>query len=93
VVALIPQEERLDESNIQILPPGFHVVYLPYSGKQVAYMLCVFFHSKIYAVSFKFYDMETSTILIQRAKLLKKLCFFFTSKMCSPAMCELSQLP
>jgi hypothetical protein len=24
---------------------------------------------------------------------LKKLCFFFTSKMCSPAMCELSQLP
>lgn len=41
VVALIPQEERLDDSNIQILPPGFHVVYLPYSGKQVAYMLCV----------------------------------------------------
>lgn len=31
VVALIPQEERLDDSNIQIFPPGFHVVYLPYS--------------------------------------------------------------
>lgn len=65
VVALIPQEERLDDSNIQILPPGFHVVYLPYSGKQVAYKLCVVFHSKIYAVSFQFYDMKTSRILLQ----------------------------
>jgi ATP-dependent DNA helicase 2 subunit 1 len=33
LVALIPQEEELDGSNIQILPPGFHVVYLPYCGK------------------------------------------------------------
>jgi hypothetical protein len=42
VVALIPQEERLDDSKIQILPPGFHVVYLPYSGKQVAFILGLF---------------------------------------------------
>uniref|UniRef100_A0A2Z5TRK7 ATP-dependent DNA helicase 2 subunit 1 n=1 Tax=Reticulitermes speratus TaxID=60591 RepID=A0A2Z5TRK7_9NEOP len=31
LVALLPQEEKLDDSNIQILPPGFHVVYLPYA--------------------------------------------------------------
>jgi hypothetical protein len=33
LVALLPQEEKLDDSNIQILPPGFHVIYLPYAGK------------------------------------------------------------
>lgn len=33
LVALIPQEEQLNDSNIQIISPGFHVVYLPYSGK------------------------------------------------------------
>jgi ATP-dependent DNA helicase 2 subunit 1 len=30
-VALLPQEEILDNSKIQIVPPGFHVVYLPYA--------------------------------------------------------------
>jgi hypothetical protein len=33
LVALLPQEERLNESYAQIVPPGFHVVYLPYAGK------------------------------------------------------------
>ena len=38
LVALLPQEEKLDDdSNIQILPPGFHVVYLPYAGKYFLY--------------------------------------------------------
>ena len=37
LVALLPQEEKLDDSNIQILPPGFHVVYLPYAGKYSMY--------------------------------------------------------
>lgn len=29
--ALVPQEEEIDEHGIQIKPPGFHMVYLPYS--------------------------------------------------------------
>ena len=37
LVALLPQEEKLDGSNIQILPPGFHVVCLPYAGKCFMY--------------------------------------------------------
>ena len=37
LVALLPQEEILNESNIQIVPPGFHVVYLPYAGKYLMY--------------------------------------------------------
>lgn len=37
LVALLPQEERLDDSNIQVVPPGFHVVYLPYAGKYFVY--------------------------------------------------------
>jgi hypothetical protein len=60
VVALIPQEERLDDSNLQILPPGFHVTYLPYSGKQLAIILCVLFHCKIYAGTFQFCDIKAS---------------------------------
>jgi len=36
-VALLPQEEILDNSKIQIVPPGFHVVYLPYAGKYFMY--------------------------------------------------------
>lgn len=30
-VALVPQEEELDEANVQISPPGFNVLYLPYA--------------------------------------------------------------
>eukprot|EP01080_Neovahlkampfia_damariscottae_P007370 gene7370-11692_t len=30
-VALIPQEEELDEDQTQISPPGFNVIYLPYA--------------------------------------------------------------
>ncbi|XP_054243109.1 X-ray repair cross-complementing protein 6 isoform X2 [Indicator indicator] len=30
-VALVPQEEELDEQKVQIAPPGFHVVFLPYA--------------------------------------------------------------
>ncbi|XP_011408577.1 PREDICTED: X-ray repair cross-complementing protein 5-like [Amphimedon queenslandica] len=30
-VALVPQEEELDDSSIQISPPGFHVIFLPFS--------------------------------------------------------------
>lgn len=30
-VALVPQEEQQDESNVQVTPPGFNVVYLPYA--------------------------------------------------------------
>ncbi|PSN51837.1 hypothetical protein C0J52_04753 [Blattella germanica] len=29
-VALVPQKEVLDDSELQELPPGFHVVFLPY---------------------------------------------------------------
>ena len=31
LVALFPQEEELDEHKIQIIPPGFHVYYMPYA--------------------------------------------------------------
>jgi len=37
LVALLPQEEKLNDSNIQILPPGFHIVFLPYAGKYFMY--------------------------------------------------------
>ncbi|XP_034563181.1 X-ray repair cross-complementing protein 6 [Notolabrus celidotus] len=30
-VALVPQKEQSDESKVQITPPGFHVIYLPYA--------------------------------------------------------------
>ncbi|GFY74650.1 hypothetical protein TNIN_366211 [Trichonephila inaurata madagascariensis] len=29
-VALLPQEEQVDNRGVQIVPPGFHVVYLPF---------------------------------------------------------------
>lgn len=30
-VALLPQLEVLDANKIQVQPPGFHVIYLPYA--------------------------------------------------------------
>ncbi|KAM6437766.1 X-ray repair cross-complementing protein 6 isoform 4-T6 [Liasis olivaceus] len=30
-IALVPQEEELDEQNVQIVPPGFHLIFLPYA--------------------------------------------------------------
>ncbi|KAM7371127.1 hypothetical protein PAMP_010619 [Pampus punctatissimus] len=30
-VALVPQREQVDEGKIQIMPPGFNVIYLPYA--------------------------------------------------------------
>ncbi|XP_064634818.1 X-ray repair cross-complementing protein 6-like [Lineus longissimus] len=30
-VALLPQEEELDEHNVQVTPPGFHVIFLPFA--------------------------------------------------------------
>ncbi|XP_022106423.1 X-ray repair cross-complementing protein 6-like [Acanthaster planci] len=30
-VALVAQEEELDERNVQVTPPGFHLIYLPNS--------------------------------------------------------------
>nr|XP_003221047.1 PREDICTED: X-ray repair cross-complementing protein 6 isoform X1 [Anolis carolinensis]XP_008108956.1 PREDICTED: X-ray repair cross-complementing protein 6 isoform X1 [Anolis carolinensis]XP_008108957.1 PREDICTED: X-ray repair cross-complementing protein 6 isoform X1 [Anolis carolinensis]XP_008108958.1 PREDICTED: X-ray repair cross-complementing protein 6 isoform X1 [Anolis carolinensis] len=30
-IALVPQEEELDEQNVQISPPGFHLIFLPYA--------------------------------------------------------------
>ncbi|XP_005150367.1 X-ray repair cross-complementing protein 6 isoform X1 [Melopsittacus undulatus] len=30
-VALIPQEEEVDEQKVQIAPPGFHIIFLPYA--------------------------------------------------------------
>ncbi|PIK56415.1 putative X-ray repair cross-complementing protein 6 [Apostichopus japonicus] len=30
-VALLPQEEELDDQNIQLSPPGFHVIFLPFA--------------------------------------------------------------
>lgn len=31
LAALLPQEEEFDGNHVQIKPPGFHLVYLPYS--------------------------------------------------------------
>ncbi|KAJ7330030.1 hypothetical protein JRQ81_016204 [Phrynocephalus forsythii] len=30
-VAVVPQEEELDEQNVQIAPAGFHLIFLPYA--------------------------------------------------------------
>lgn len=30
-VALLPQEEELEEHNIQVTPPGFHLIFLPFT--------------------------------------------------------------
>lgn len=30
-IALVPQEEVLDEQNVQTAPPGFHLIFLPYA--------------------------------------------------------------
>ncbi|ELU12174.1 hypothetical protein CAPTEDRAFT_158558 [Capitella teleta] len=31
IVALVPQEEELDEHQVQVAPPGFHVIFMPYA--------------------------------------------------------------
>lgn len=31
IVALMPQKEELDANNVQVVPPGFHVIPLPYA--------------------------------------------------------------
>jgi len=31
IVSLLPQLERLDAKNVQVAPPGFHLIYLPFS--------------------------------------------------------------
>ena len=31
LVALIPQKEELDEHNVQLSPPGFHLIFLPFA--------------------------------------------------------------
>ncbi|CAL8097791.1 unnamed protein product [Calicophoron daubneyi] len=31
LVALLPQAEKKDEDEVQLLPPGFHVIFLPYA--------------------------------------------------------------
>ncbi|NWI51922.1 XRCC6 protein, partial [Calyptomena viridis] len=30
-VALVPQEEEVDEQKVQMAPPGFHIIFLPYA--------------------------------------------------------------
>ncbi|XP_020376347.2 X-ray repair cross-complementing protein 6 [Rhincodon typus] len=30
-VAMVPQEEQLDDQKMQIIPPGFHLIFLPYA--------------------------------------------------------------
>ena len=30
-VALVPQAEKLDEANMQVEAPGFHVIFLPFA--------------------------------------------------------------
>ncbi|XP_009554911.2 X-ray repair cross-complementing protein 6 [Cuculus canorus] len=30
-VALVPQEEEVDEQKVQVAPPGFHIIFLPYA--------------------------------------------------------------
>ncbi|KFV42180.1 X-ray repair cross-complementing protein 5, partial [Tyto alba] len=30
-VALVPQDEEVDEQKVQIAPPGFHIIFLPYA--------------------------------------------------------------
>ncbi|KAG8570211.1 hypothetical protein GDO81_011152 [Engystomops pustulosus] len=30
-VALVPQEEKLDDENVQIKPPGFNLIFMPYA--------------------------------------------------------------
>ncbi|KFZ62665.1 X-ray repair cross-complementing protein 5, partial [Podiceps cristatus] len=30
-VALVPQEEEVDEQKVQLAPPGFHIIFLPYA--------------------------------------------------------------
>lgn len=31
LAALYPQKEELDENRLQVTPPGFHLIYLPFS--------------------------------------------------------------
>ena len=33
LVALQPQPERRTEDGVQLAPPGFHVIYLPFAGE------------------------------------------------------------
>lgn len=66
-VVLLPQEEELDEHKVQITPPGFHVIFLPYADD--------FRKVKIEDTA------RANTDQIDKAKdLIKKLAFTFNSE-------------
>ncbi|XP_041366817.1 X-ray repair cross-complementing protein 6-like [Gigantopelta aegis] len=66
-VALIPQKEEIDEHNVQVTPPGFHLIFLPFADD--------FRKVKIEDVP------RATTEQIDKAKeVVKKLAFNFSSE-------------
>ncbi|XP_074659916.1 X-ray repair cross-complementing protein 5-like [Tubulanus polymorphus] len=65
-VALLPQAEELDDQRVQITPPGFHVIFLPFADD---------------LRTLKFEEMpRANTEQIEKAKdVIKKLSFKFSS--------------
>jgi ATP-dependent DNA helicase 2 subunit 1 len=66
-VALVPQQEVLDENQNQIEPPGFHIIYLPYAD---GIRKLLSFERKQYA---------TEKQVLKAKKLVSKLYIDFSS--------------
>ncbi|KAL5006717.1 hypothetical protein ScPMuIL_015523 [Solemya velum] len=66
-VALIPQEEVLDENKVQITPPGFHVIVLPFADD-------------FRKVKLEPTPKANSDQIAKAKELIKKLQFPFTSE-------------
>ncbi|KAK2178913.1 hypothetical protein NP493_525g06064 [Ridgeia piscesae] len=67
-VVLLPQAEELDEHNVQVLPPGFHVIFLPFADD-------------FRKLDFSEIKTRASTEQVDKAKeIVKKLQFVFSSE-------------
>ncbi|ESN99570.1 hypothetical protein HELRODRAFT_192857 [Helobdella robusta] len=66
-VALWPQEEEMDENKVQLTPPGFHIIFLPYADD-------------FRKVNFEEDALRATAAQVDKAKeLVKKLQFQFNS--------------
>ncbi|ESO97963.1 hypothetical protein LOTGIDRAFT_182021 [Lottia gigantea] len=66
-VALLPQKEELDEHKVQITPPGFHVIFLPFADD-------------FRKVTFEEAPRATTEQIDKAKELIKKLQFKFNSE-------------
>uniref|UniRef100_A0A2I3GZK2 Ku domain-containing protein n=1 Tax=Nomascus leucogenys TaxID=61853 RepID=A0A2I3GZK2_NOMLE len=67
-VALVPQEEELDDQKIQVTPPGFQLVFLPFTDDKMKMR----FTEKVKV-------MATPEQMDKMKAIIQKLCFIYRS--------------